>query len=66
MIMKTPREITQWLPIKDMPFLKAEADRLTRKEWVVEIQSKPKANAGIVYALVVLKDKDNENEYEYS
>lgn len=60
MTMSVPREITKWLPAKDKPFIEAEADRLLKKGWDVEIQSKNKEKVGTIYTLVVLKDDGRE------
>lgn len=58
--MKVPRVITKWLPSRDLPFLKAEEERLTEKGWTVEIQSKRKTglyDKSPIHALIVLKVK---------
>ena len=52
-----PRIITKWLPAKDIPFLKEEKKRLTKKGWNTEIRPKEKYDKSIVYALVVLDEK---------
>jgi hypothetical protein len=52
-----PRIITKWLPAKDIPYLESEKERLTKKGWTSEVQSKKKYDKSIMYALVVLDEK---------
>ena len=55
--MELPRALTKWLPSKDMSFLEAEKERLTKKGWTVEIRSRRKTglyDKSFVHALIIL------------
>mgnify|MGYP003146451063 CR=1 FL=1 len=52
-----PRMITKWLYAKEIPFLKAEKERLSIKGWTTEVRSKQKNDGTVMYALIVLDEK---------
>jgi len=63
--METPRAITKWLPSKDMPFLKAEEERLTKKGWNVEIKSRRKTglyDKSLQHILIVNNEDEKDND----